>query len=68
MPLHFPYVQTTYNTRYIDVEIHHICGLTSNKKAECWGANGFGQLGDGTVESRAEQILSQYPAGKNGAK
>src|SRR4051794_38625048 len=30
----------------------HTCGLTSDHRLFCWGHNGFGQLGDGTVTSR----------------
>jgi len=27
----------------------HSCGVTPDGRAYCWGANGFGQLGNGTV-------------------
>lgn len=31
----------------------HACGLTTGGAAFCWGANSFGQLGDGTTTDRA---------------
>ncbi len=30
----------------------HSCGITTDDRAYCWGANGFGQLGDGTNTAR----------------
>jgi alpha-tubulin suppressor-like RCC1 family protein len=30
----------------------HVCGLTSDSTAYCWGANTYGELGDGTRVSR----------------
>lgn len=31
---------------------HHSCARLTNGQARCWGANGYGQLGDGTLTSR----------------
>lgn len=30
----------------------HTCGLNRHRRAFCWGENGFGQLGDGTVSDQ----------------
>jgi alpha-tubulin suppressor-like RCC1 family protein len=34
----------------------HTCALTTNGGARCWGANGSGQLGDGTTLQRLSQV------------
>jgi len=31
---------------------NHTCSITNNKSLKCWGGNGNGQLGDGTIMSR----------------
>lgn len=34
----------------------HVCGLNRSGQASCWGANGGGQLGDGTRTDRASPV------------
>lgn len=42
----------TPRPRQVAVGEWHACALTTLGAVECWGGNGFGQLGDGTVEER----------------
>jgi alpha-tubulin suppressor-like RCC1 family protein len=39
--------------RQINTDNDHTCGVTTDFHAYCWGGNYTGQLGDGTVETRA---------------
>ncbi len=39
----------------------HVCGLWDQSLVSCWGANDFGQLGDGTTEDRFLPVLVQLP-------
>jgi hypothetical protein len=42
------------NPTQITVGSHHACARLSNGTAWCWGANGHGQIGDGTTEVRTQ--------------
>ncbi len=36
----------------VDVGLEHTCAIRSDTSLWCWGRNGYGQLGDGTLEDR----------------
>jgi alpha-tubulin suppressor-like RCC1 family protein len=38
--------------RQVSTGFHHTCGVTTDDRAWCWGANVHGQLGDGTTTQR----------------
>ena len=35
---------------------HHTCAVLADKTARCWGAGGYGQLGDGSFPNAAAQL------------
>jgi len=41
----------------VAVGIDHSCGVTLEKKVYCWGDNGDGELGDGTLGDRSTPVL-----------
>jgi alpha-tubulin suppressor-like RCC1 family protein len=46
---------------------NHTCGITSEGKAYCWGANYWGQVGDGTTQPRPFPVaVVAISAGANG--
>ena len=44
------------NVTSISAAPNHTCALLKNGTADCWGANTFGQLGDGTTTTRLRPI------------
>ncbi len=43
--------------RSLSTGTSHTCGVTAGGKAYCWGANTFGQLGDGSTDDRSRPVL-----------
>ena len=42
---------------------NHACAILDDTSVRCWGANGSGQLGDGTASSSADPVEPQFAAG-----
>jgi len=42
--------------KVVDVGPSHACGITSSDHLMCWGANSYGQLGDGTNTDRSAPV------------
>ena len=42
--------------KQISAGSEHTCAVTTDHKAYCWGANGWGALGDGTIISRSTPV------------
>jgi alpha-tubulin suppressor-like RCC1 family protein len=40
----------------VGVGVDHACALLEDNSVKCWGKNGRGQLGDGTLEDRSEPV------------
>lgn len=44
------------NVTSISVGSEHACAVTSKGGIDCWGGNGFGELGDGTTTERLKPV------------
>ncbi len=51
------------NSPSIAVGANHSCGLKEDGTAYCWGANGFGNVGDGTMSAKTTPALVVNGAG-----
>ena len=52
------------NVALITAGYQHTCALTTLGEALCWGANGYGQIGDGSTTNRsAPTVVSSLNAG-----
>jgi alpha-tubulin suppressor-like RCC1 family protein len=43
--------------REVTVGYFYTCGVTTERRAHCWGYNGQGQLGDGTTTNRKRPVM-----------
>jgi len=50
-------VTVTVELTSISAGLAHTCGTTSTGRTACWGANGDGELGDGTIFSSRSPVL-----------
>jgi alpha-tubulin suppressor-like RCC1 family protein len=47
----------------IGIGVNHSCGLTTSGSAYCWGNNGLGRLGNGTVANSSIPVAVVAPSG-----
>jgi alpha-tubulin suppressor-like RCC1 family protein len=48
------------NAIEISGHMQHTCAVLSDKNIKCWGANDYGQLGDGTTTNRSTPVTVQF--------
>lgn len=46
------------NVKEVKVGATHACALLEDNSVKCWGKNGRGQLGDGTIDDRSEPVTA----------
>lgn len=58
--------QCIQQPKFLSTGGYHSCIIaTTDKSIRCWGANAYGQLGDGTQKNRATPILVALPHGRS---
>jgi alpha-tubulin suppressor-like RCC1 family protein len=55
-PVHAVAAAEALGFRRVSAGSQHACGLTTGRRAWCWGSNAWGQLGDGTRTNRAAPV------------
>ncbi|MCL2824408.1 MAG: hypothetical protein FWD57_10475, partial [Polyangiaceae bacterium] len=57
-------IDLTAGVSAITTNTYHACALKSDGTVMCWGANGYGQLGDGTTTEQSKPVRVQgLPSG-----
>ncbi len=51
------------NVKTISASPTHTCALLKTGSVDCWGANSFGQIGDGTVATRLRPVVVKKAPG-----
>ena len=60
------YAEAQVSVVEVAVGSAHACALTTSGGVKCWGANSFGELGDGTTVSRP--VAGDVPSLTGGVK
>jgi cysteine-rich repeat protein len=56
------WVEGAWDAVHVAAGLNHSCGLFASGKVRCWGHNGSGELGDGTVTQRLTPVTINVPA------
>jgi alpha-tubulin suppressor-like RCC1 family protein len=46
----------------IDAGVQHTCAIGTSRSVSCWGANAFGELGDGTTTVSDVPVAALFPS------